>query len=131
MDFYATSIPWASINPCIDSASFEFIASDQAKEDFERKTNLPWDNLQDALKGSVTTVVECPKCAAQVTVPWTTADKMEDVAEFPKATGYADPEFSASCKSSGCRTGTDITHGMFLDKSHLAILMVFLRETPR
>ncbi|KAL1880934.1 hypothetical protein Plec18167_003469 [Paecilomyces lecythidis] len=103
MGFWATGFPWGVINNCIDNNSFNYEPGDIAKKDFEEKTGLSWDNLDDPPNRSL----PCPSCQRSVSVPWTAGRMGNYLATlFDDCYGYADRGFQVTCP--GC--GLSINH---------------------
>ncbi|GAD93402.1 conserved hypothetical protein [Paecilomyces variotii No. 5] len=103
MSFWATGLPWDVINNCIDNNNFNYEPGDTAKKDFEEKTGLSWNNLDDPPNLSL----PCPSCQVPVSVPWTAGRMGSDLSTlFDDCYGYADRGFQVTCP--GC--GLSINH---------------------
>ncbi|KAF2428684.1 hypothetical protein EJ08DRAFT_719442 [Tothia fuscella] len=102
MDFFATPMPWASIDKGIDIVTFIYTPTLKAVSNFEQSTGLKWDNLEDDMSKSLF----CPTCAISISVPWTDGSAWLDTEELNPGTGYADAGFTTSCMN--CKTA--ITH---------------------
>jgi hypothetical protein len=99
MDFYATPMPWAAIDKCIDIVTFEYKASEQAANNFATSTGLNWDNIQD----STTKKIVCPKCSSTVEAPWTEGSAWDASSDqMTPGIGFADAGFTVAC--SACET---------------------------
>jgi Glycine-rich domain-containing protein-like len=100
LDLWATGLPWAAVNACIDNSSFEYRTSEEAHQLFETSSGRPWDNLRDASEKPL----ECPRCLSTTAFPWTTStvelpcawDRLEKVLT-DEGRGYGDKDFSAVC----------------------------------
>ncbi|KAJ9224254.1 hypothetical protein C8Q69DRAFT_526042 [Paecilomyces variotii] len=94
MSFWASGFPWDVINDCIDNQSFNYVVGNTARKNFEEKTGLKWDNLDDPPNRPV----QCPSCQVPVFVPWT-AGRMGNSSSklFEDCYGYADKNFQAYC----------------------------------
>ncbi|PWY73756.1 hypothetical protein BO94DRAFT_578164 [Aspergillus sclerotioniger CBS 115572] len=94
MKFWAAGFPWHAINACIDNSTLDYDAGQRAKDVFQVKTDLPWENLI----GTSDKVVHCPCCKGRVSVPWTDG-AMSTLLEglFQGWQGFADKDFRAIC----------------------------------
>ncbi|KAF3090186.1 hypothetical protein TWF102_009402 [Orbilia oligospora] len=87
MDFWFTGLPWAAINECIDSYTFEYKLADSAVYKWEAKTRLPFNNLDTPnYKG------QCAGCGNTFEAPW----------NAPDDTGFADKGFKLICPTLSC-----------------------------
>jgi Glycine-rich domain-containing protein-like len=86
MDFWATGLPWEVIESCFD-ASDNYQPGIGAKQFFDSRTGVCWDNLMD----SPTKIVLCPKDGSKIVCPWMT---------------YADSHFREACPT----CSTVLTH---------------------
>ncbi|KAI9872060.1 MAG: hypothetical protein M1830_002108, partial [Pleopsidium flavum] len=122
MDFWATGMPWSIIDPCIDKASFEYMASDDSMRTFETITGLAWDNLHDGLHAKII----CPKCQRNVNCPWTTPETYTWNASnyMANGTGYADKEFRRQCSS----CNISITHELLRVQKFRRDIQLLLRD---
>lgn len=103
LDTWATGFPWDVIIPYIDNESFEWMMNAAARENFESKTRLNWDNLSDVAY----TKIQCPSCKRHCKVPWTEWDRPEawkksyirgqDLVGESTARGFADSHFQHRC----------------------------------
>lgn len=124
LDFFATGLPWAAVDPCIDIFTFEFKPSAQAVENFEASTGLHWSNTDDAL----TKNLACSRCHSTVSVPWTQGSFWTTDNEMTPGDGYADGNFQAHCPT--CKT--KITHDYLRVSKFKADVEAFTRpsDTP-
>lgn len=102
MRLWRTGLPWAVIDPCTKNDTFEYNASDDAIDRFERILRRAWNNLDDSPEGKV----GCPGCHDIHFVPWTKFDSKSawrlwqsssKVMGEDEATGLADKAFSLAC----------------------------------
>lgn len=94
MSVWATGFPWDVINECIDNRNFDFEPGEAARVNFEEKTGLHWDNLDDPPNR----LVPCPSCQMAVSVPWTTGRMSNNSSKlFEDWYGYADKNFQVNC----------------------------------
>ncbi len=68
MNFWREGWPWASINNCIDNTSFEYVASDEARQLFEADTGYSWDSVHDPPNLSL----NCSSSNRSLSIPWIT-----------------------------------------------------------
>ncbi|KAJ5834654.1 hypothetical protein N7447_000680 [Penicillium robsamsonii] len=94
MSTWATGFPWEVIDRCINNNTMDYTVSEQAKDQFEQKMNLKWNNLHDL----PTKDVNCTCCQRVNAVPWTDAYFGDNVANaFKFGNGYADNSFEVKC----------------------------------
>jgi hypothetical protein len=111
-----TAFPWELLHQVIDNETFEYRGTEDAIHHFEARTGLRWDALEDckAYKDGVLAVkvLDCPKCKAQLRVPWTrpSESKARSAVEehLSHDTGFAGLAFEEVCKNGNC--GIKITH---------------------
>ncbi|KAK9234068.1 hypothetical protein V1525DRAFT_414242 [Lipomyces kononenkoae] len=103
MDVWATGLPWAQINDCINNSSFDYVVTDEVKSNFEQITGLAWDNLHDAPSARVL----CPR-GHPIDCPWTDAVLGDPKRPFEQGTGYADRSFTATCAQCNLITNHEI-----------------------
>ncbi|ODQ71841.1 hypothetical protein LIPSTDRAFT_309963 [Lipomyces starkeyi NRRL Y-11557] len=103
MDVWATGLPWQLINTCIDNSSFDYVAIDEARSNFEQMTGLAWDNLHDPPAG----LVPCPR-GHPIYCPWTDAFVGDPKRPFEQGKGYADRSFTATCEQCNFTTNHEI-----------------------
>ncbi|KAL1652218.1 hypothetical protein SLS58_000345 [Diplodia intermedia] len=106
LDFWATGLPWADINTCIDNTTFDYDVGEPVKAIWRHNTQLSWDNLDDPSDKEI----RCPFCtqATFLSIPWSRGagfSRGHDV-EFAPGDGYSDGEFAQTCPS--CQS--TITH---------------------
>ncbi|KAK0644786.1 Glycine-rich domain-containing protein 1, partial [Lasiodiplodia hormozganensis] len=58
LDFWATGLPWADINTCIDNTTFDYDVGEPVKAMWRRSAQLSWDNLDDPIDKDL----RCPFC---------------------------------------------------------------------
>ncbi|KAF2667462.1 hypothetical protein BT63DRAFT_426332 [Microthyrium microscopicum] len=124
MDFYATPMPWPAIDKCIDIVTFEYNASEQAVNNFAAATGLNWNNTED----SAAKALICPKCAANVEIPWTDGSTWHPESKtMTPGIGYADPGFTWIC--SNCES--ILTHDYLrVRKFHNDVHMLIRADLP-
>ncbi|EKG13038.1 hypothetical protein MPH_09858 [Macrophomina phaseolina MS6] len=97
MDFWATGLPWASINACIDNTTFEYDVDGLVKAAWISSSGLSWDNLDDPPERRL----RCPCCtqATFLSVPWSrnAGFRCSSGASFVPGDGYADRDFAEQC----------------------------------
>ncbi|KAK9326097.1 hypothetical protein V1517DRAFT_103502 [Lipomyces orientalis] len=103
MDVWVTGLPWALINSCIDNSSFDYVATDEARSNFEQMTGFAWDNLHDPS----TAKVLCPR-GHWIDCPWTDAFLDDPKRPFEQGRGYADRSFTATCAQCNFTTNHEI-----------------------
>ena len=117
MDAWRTGLPWAPINACIDNESFEYGPGAEAEQLFQSRTKNCWNSLEDPQLAEV----ECPNCEGLNDVPWTkwntlSAWRTNGKGEYyghNDATGYADKDFSFTCKYFNCSyRRQEVTHSV-------------------
>ena len=106
LNLWKTGLPWEAIDACIDNDSFEFSASEKARQRFVNNMDLAWDSLYD----SSYVEIQCPECRKHVSCPWTTCDSKSQWIDKPGelGTGFADRNFEARCKACGFSTDHEI-----------------------
>lgn len=106
LDFWATGLPWASIDACIENTTFEYDVGEGAQVNWERGTGRAWDNLYDPME----TELRCLCCtqATILSIPWSRNAGFPSgpAHEFAPGDGYADSDFVEVCPK--CQT--PITH---------------------
>jgi hypothetical protein len=102
MEFWSAGLPWELINQAIDDKTLNYDPSDEAKGQFQKRSGLPWENLDEPPERRF----KCFQCTAEITAPWTQGDfgsKVESA--FEQSKGYADKNFEVWC--SVCNTKLD------------------------
>lgn len=98
MSLWATGFPWPLINECLDDKTLGYDAGESARNEFESRTGLSWDNLQDPPRKDI----KCPNCGKLVHVLWTAGCiGYQSTTPFENFYGFADKSFNATC--SKCR----------------------------
>src|SRR5436190_4588756 len=95
MSLWAGGLPWEIVNACMVETTLGFSPGETARTNFEHRTRRPWDNLSD----STDKVLNCPKCHAEVRIPWS-ADltQVGSLANpFGDCRAYADKHFRFPC----------------------------------
>ncbi|KAF9885218.1 hypothetical protein FE257_000578 [Aspergillus nanangensis] len=99
---WSSGFPWGAVNECITNDTLEYQVPADARQSFEQKTGLFWDNLHDP----ETKTLHCPSCRVQIAVPWTYGEiSLPMDRAFDEFCGFADHRFSARCPS--CRFQID------------------------
>lgn len=107
MPLWHTPMPWKTAAECINSETFAFEASPDARASFEGLTGHTWDNLA----GTSAKAVRCSKCNAEAFTPWTTCidnAPRENIADYSilevsidemlaSGKGYCDADFFHLC----------------------------------
>jgi hypothetical protein len=97
---WVSGMPWDLVNKAID-ADFNYNVSPTCKAHWEQHTGRAWDNAGDKLVKAL----NCPRCTALASIPWTTCARAEDdqVNEPPvlTGTGYGDSDLSHTCEACG------------------------------
>ena len=89
-----TGMPWALVDKCINSTTFEYSATESARTDFESSTGVSWDNLNDPHVRAF----DCVQCRNTVTGPITEPILGHDIdSVFGAGQGFADKSFSLQC----------------------------------
>ena len=108
MNFWRAGLPWAAINSCINNDSFEYVATDEARQLFESKTGYAWDSLHDGPN----LILDCPGCNRGLSIPWTDCnafsawtDPTGKIGLGAVGQGFADREFRVRCAT--CNTLID------------------------
>lgn len=66
-NLWTTGMPWQVVNAAIDT-KFNYEVPEEAKAAWTASTGRVWDNLEDQM----TECIKCPRCSADLTIPWTT-----------------------------------------------------------
>ena len=99
-----TGMPWAQINACIDNTTFDYNVNSNAVSEFESKTGLPFDSLQEPPYKSIT----CYSCKKQIKGSYTEPILGQDLDEaFSLGRGFADRSMKLQCPSCGFTTTHD------------------------
>lgn len=98
LKFWRTGLPWSAVNSCIENDTFEFMATNEAIQNFESRTGYPWNNIDQPDLS-----IACPGCSNFHSVPWSGWNSASAwVAHFGSATilagegsaiGFADKNF--------------------------------------
>lgn len=127
MSLWHCPMPWQAIAQCINNDSFVYQPPDTVHQAFEASVGIEWENLNDLNDA----MVICARCFTRNSVPWTacgdialngrqaTPNVLSD--HFSDGTGYADKNFTMTCKScSQINNHDSLCVGKFLkDVRHL------------
>ncbi|KKY26810.1 hypothetical protein UCDDS831_g01089 [Diplodia seriata] len=78
LDFWATGLPWADINTCIDNTTFDYDVGEPVKAMWRHNTQLSWDNLDDPSDKEI----RCPFCTQATFLKYKNFFRI--MAEYPK-----------------------------------------------
>ncbi len=125
MNFWREGLPWAAINDCINNDSFEYVASEKARQLFESETGYAWDSLHDP--PNIT--LDCPGCNRSLSVPWTTCSAGSTWTNRFGVTGQGitEKDFVARCASCNVSSDHDLLRAQKFRKD---VQRLLLKDVP-
>ncbi|KAK3393886.1 hypothetical protein B0H63DRAFT_387233 [Podospora didyma] len=129
--FWATGMPWATINKAIDT-DFAYNVSDDCKASWVSRTGLSWENADDPLVKSM----RCPRCNFSLEIPWTTCCFPETYKsndhEQPDliGSGYGDGQLQYSCSNCQLNIRKELLSAAKFAKDTQALLGPSARPMP-